>query len=191
MQILKKMATNKTNRVADIHGDQILIDGQWFHAERVFGRCASQYIVGQRIDALAQPLAPVAALRPDEMVGCALYRGCSSNEMDEQKISAFVEFMLCAGGWGDFPMITGYVETLDEHDVEQCETLVSEGCTRVWIDELGWSRVVATADIGTRYVHIDNGHHRIAAAVIASGQLGQIFVPVADLKREEDQPRFT
>ena len=110
--------------------------------------------------------------------------------MTEHKILAFAEIMLSAFGWGKFPMISGYVETLDANDVQQCERLVAEGNTSVWLNELGWSRVVTSTDIGTRYAHIDNGHHRMAAAVIASAQLGPIFAPVADRKREEDLPRF-
>lgn len=44
--------------------------------------------------------------------------------------------------------------------------------------------------IGARYVHIDNGHHRMAAAAIASTQVGPILASVADRKREEEIPQF-
>lgn len=180
------MTENKTRRVCDIYGDQIQIDGQWFHAQRVFGKSASQYIVGQLVEELDKEA--LSVVKPDEMVCCGLYRGCSSNEMTEEKIAAFVEAMLNAGGWGKFPMIAGYVETLDLQDVEHCKRLVAEDNTRVWLNELGWSRVVTSADIGTRYIHIDNGHHRMSAAVIASEQLGPVFVPVADLYCEQKSP---
>ncbi len=187
---------DRTSTVSDIHGDQIQVDGQWYHAELIFGKSASQYIVGQVVDELARRSLPAAgrgansAVEPDEMVSCTLYRGCSSNEMTEHKVAVFVEVMLGAGGWRDFPMIAGYVETVVASDVERCEALVAEGRSRVWLDELGWSRLVTPADIGTRYVHIDNGHHRMAAAAIASTQIEPINVPVADLRREEDSPRF-
>lgn len=184
--------TSKTNKVSDIHGDQIRVDGQWFHAERIFGKSASEYFVGQIVDELLSPADGVdpSPNEPDELVSCSLYRGCSSNIMDDRKTAAFVQAMLDAGGWGDFPMIAGYVETLDEHDVEQCASLVVEGRENVWLDELGWSRLVTHADIGTRYVQIDNGHHRMAAAAICSDRIGPVFVPVADIRREEDLPRF-
>lgn len=192
---MSAISFSRTNRVTDIHGDQIQVDGQWFHAERIFKKSASQYSVGQLVEELARPSLPrhsesMSASGPDEMVGCALYRGCSSNETNERKTSDFVQVMLNAGGWGEFPMIAGYVETLDANDVEQCESLVAEDCANVWLFELGWSRLVTHSDIGTRYVHINNGHHRMAAAVIASEDIGQIFVPVADLRREEESARF-
>lgn len=186
-----RVLTNNTHSVADIHGDQIQVNGQWFHAERIFGKPASQYRVGQLVEEMSQANnGDRSAVKPDELVCSALYRGCSSTEMNEHKLLAFVQVMLAAGGYGEFPMIAGYIETLDVNDVEQCKSLVAEDRTNVWLAELGWSRLVAHTDIGTRYVHIDNGHHRMAAAAIASTQLGPIFVPVADLRREEDLPRF-
>lgn len=190
VQILKNMTTNKTCRVSDVYGDQIEVDGQWFHAERIFGKPAMQFVVGQLVDELSQTSAPVQAFEPDELVACALYRGCSSNEMNESKIAAFAEIMLSTRGWGKFPMISGYIETLDTNDVEQCDRLIAEGDAHLWLSELGWSRMITSADLGTRYVHIDNGHHRMAAASIASKEIGLIFVPVADRKREEDMPQF-
>ena len=75
---------------------------------------------------------------PDELVGCTLYRGCSANEMTEHKVLAFAEVMVSAGGWGKFPMISGYVETLDANDVKHCQQLVDEGNASVWLDEHGW-----------------------------------------------------
>lgn len=186
----------KTHCVNDIHGDQIEVDGQWYHAQRVFGKPADQYSLGQRVEQLAQAggIAP-GPNTPDEWVSCELYRGCSSNAMTPSKADQFAQAMLSAGGWGAFPMITGYVEVLDTSDVEHCKDLVAQGRADVWTQELGWSRLVTAADLGARYVHIDNGHHRMAAAALASLQLrpvhgAPIAVPVADLKREEDSPRF-
>ena len=163
------------NRVEDIYGHQVKVNGRWFHAELIFGRPASEYSSG---------------LKPDEFVSCALYRGCSSNEMTDAKTAEFAQVMVNAGGWGQFPMIAGYVEVLHANDVEQCETLVAEGREHVWLLELGWSRLVSSADIGARYVHIDNGHHRMAAAAFASDRVGPILVPVADLRLEESSARF-
>jgi hypothetical protein len=184
------MAAGKSNLVSDIHGDQIQVDGQWFHAERVFGKPASQYVVGQPVEQLAHQV--VAEWRePDEFVSCGLYRGCSSNEMSEQKVAEFAEAMLQSRGWGAFPMISGYIETLDADDVAQCEALVAEGRSFIWLNEMGWSRIVTLADIGVRYVHIDNGHHRVAAAALVSRLVLGMVIPVADRRLEESQPRFS
>ncbi len=190
------LATRSKHRVADIHGDQIQVDGQWYHAERIFGKRASDFTIGQLVEQLAQaslPLAcrnPASSSQPDELVGSALYRSCSSNEMTESKIDTFAQVMLVAGGWGPFPMISCYVETLDADAVAQCEALAAEGRAEVWLSEMGWSRLVTNADIGTRYAHIDNGHHRMAAAAAVSAQLGAVLVPVADRRVEESQSHF-
>lgn len=184
------MLSTAAQFVTEIYGDQICVAGRWFHAERVFGRPARDFAVGQPVPELAPApgKAPVSS-RPlstaDEFVGCSLYRGCSSNEMCDKKLAAFAQTMIEAGGWGSFPLITGYVETIDSAHVEQYEGLVREGREHVWLTEYGWSRAVTRVDIGMRYVHVDNGHHRIAAAAIASVHVGQILVPVADLYREE------
>lgn len=196
VKILPTINTNKTRRVTDIHGDQVEVDGLWHHAERIFGKSAAEFVVGQVVQELELPLLPqhggvsLSAVEPDELVSCDLYRGCSANEMTEHKVSTFAEIMVGSGGWGDFPMISGYVQTLDANDVEHCQQMVAEGNTNVWLTEFGWSRLVTKVDIGTRYVHIDNGHHRMAAAALASTQIGPIFIPVADRKVEEELPRF-
>ena len=184
------------NRVEDIYGHQVKVNGRWFHAELIFGRPASEYSLGQLVEEFSKESASAApdkassGLKPDEFVSCALYRGCSSNEMTDAKTAEFAQVMVNAGGWGQFPMIAGYVEVLHANDVEQCETLVAEGREHVWLLELGWSRLVSSADIGARYVHIDNGHHRMAAAAFASDRVGPILVPVADLRLEESSARF-
>ena len=105
----------------------------------------------------------------DEHVSCALYRGCSFNEMTDSKVGMFAQAMLGAGGWGDFPMVACRVEVLGER---------------------GWSRVMTRADVGVRYVHVENWHHRIAAANVASESRGEIRAPVFDINVEEASPRF-
>lgn len=126
----------------------------------------------------------------DEHVFCELYRGCFSNEMDDTKVKRFAQVMLSAAGWGNFPMVAGRIETVEAHDVEQCEALLADGHISVWLNEFGWSRVVTRADVGTRYVHLENGHHRMAAAVVASKDVPGIRAPVFDLNAEETSPRF-
>lgn len=107
--------------------------------------------------------------------------------MSASKTTNFAKIMLNASGWGDFPLISGYVETLDANDVALCQSMQKEGSGDAWIYELGWSRLVTAADIGIRYVQIDNGHHRVKAAQIASELIGPILVPVADRHVEEAQ----
>lgn len=139
---MPNIATNPV--VVEIYGDQINVGGRWFHAERVFGRAAHEFAVGQALPELSAP-APDrrhASLMstPDELVGCRLYRGCSSNEMTQMKVDAFAQIMREVGGWGRFPMITGYVETLQASDVEHYASLAAEGREYIWLTELGWSR---------------------------------------------------
>ena len=131
-----------------------------------------------------------ANAEPDEYVTSALFRGCSSNEMDPAKTEHFAAVMTEAGGWGPFPMVAGYIRAVEASDVAQCAELVEEGRSSIWLSELGWSRLLTDHDIGLRYVHLDNGHHRMSAAARASEALGPILVPVADLHREEQGPRY-
>ncbi len=187
------MANTKSHRVAEVYGDQVCVDGQWFHAERIFGRPAASFSVGDLVESLARSAPPLTArnAEPDELVSCSLYRGCSSNEMDPAKVEAFSAVMIDASGWGAFPLVSGYVETVSRQDVSQCEQLLAEGRVHVWTSELGWSRLVTAQDLGARYVHLDNGHHRLAAACLASNHVGPIMAPVADRHVEEASAQFT
>lgn len=185
---MKQTATS--NRVTDVHGDQILVDGRWYHAARVFGQPASTFVVGQEVEQLAAASSPKRSRDPDEFVGSDLFRGCSANEMCREKVQRFAQAMIEHGGWGAFPNVSGYVETLSAAQVEECQRLVGEGREDVWTTEMGWSRLVSDADVGKRYVHIDNGHHRVTAAALASAHVGTIQVPVADRHTEEATGRF-
>lgn len=178
-----------SHSVSDIHGEQVFVDGRWFHAQRVFGRPVTSFSIGDAVPELAPaPRAP--AREPDEWVACTLFRGCSSNEMSPDKVAKFSQAMIEAGGWGEFPMITGFIDEIEASDVAACADLVAGGSSSVWLSELGWSRLLDPSDIGRRYVQIDNGHHRMAAALIASVQVSDLRVPVADLRREEMGERF-
>lgn len=184
-----------THCVSDIHGDQIEVDGRWYHANRIFGRPASAYSVGELVSQLAkladEVRRPAAAPQCDEFVSPGLYRGCSSNETDLRKVESFAQVMVDSGGWGAFPMVCGRVEVVDLGDLERCRELVSDGRADVWTNELGWSRTISSADVGVRYVHVENGHHRMAGAALAQTVLGEIAVPVYDLNREERSAQDT
>lgn len=180
----------KTSRVTDIYGEQIQVDGQWYHAQRVFGRAASDYAIGELVLELGQAHEPQSTPEPDEWVACDLFRESGANVTSADKIELFLAVMLEHQGWGPFPMVAGRVEVVTHDDVEQCMALHQSGHGHVWAVELAWSRPLAHQDVGKRYVHLENGHHRMHAALAATKRGLRIPVPVFDINREERGERF-
>lgn len=180
----------KTFLVTDVHGDQIQVDGQWYHAERIFSRAASEYAIGDLEPKLQEPVATPVTKEPDEWVSCDLFRESGANVTSPEKIAEFRDAMRAADGWGSFPMVTGRIETVTMDDIGQCSSLALKGKEHVWLGELAWSRLITLRDLGRRYVHLENGHHRMHAgkALIKDGL--RIRAPVFDLNREEESARF-
>jgi hypothetical protein len=147
--------------VTDVYGDQIEVDGKWFHAQRIFGRPATSFAVGDLVAELAQPLNTKKAPEPDEYVDSDLFRESGANvSHTPEKIAQYAAAMAEYGGWGKFPMVAGRVVTIDAGDVERYEELDAKGIA--W--ELAYSRPLTRADIGRRIVHLENGHNRSYAA---------------------------
>lgn len=166
--------------VSDVHGEQIQVDGKWFHAERVFGFAASTYQIGDMVPQLRQQ----AGLRideHDEVVLADLFRESGANLTDPEKVERYAEIMREYGGWGMFPPCTGRVEVVTREMVERFDELAAAGHAH----ELGFSRALTDADVGRRYVHLENGHHRSHAAAQAG-----FDIPVIDLNLQEQGADF-
>ena len=93
-------------------------------------------------------------------VQSSLFRGSGSNPVDFDKVERYRKAMERYGGWGDFPPVRGYIQELDEDDVETFQEAAEDGCEH----ELDWSRPVEEEDLGLDYVQVDDGHHRAWAA---------------------------
>ena len=161
--------------VSDVYGDQIQVNGTWFHAERIFGRPASTYGVGDSVPQLAEGKR-ARIEEPDEVVSSDLFRESGANITDERKLEAYAQAMREYGGWGDFPPCVGRVEVVFEADVDRFEEMAESGTAH----ELGFSRALERNDVGRRYIHLENGHHRSYAA-----QQSGIGIPVFDLNVQE------
>lgn len=166
------------NGVEDVYGDQIRVNGQWYHAERVFGRPAGDFSTGDIIKELAVDTAkPKGQPAPDEVVQSGLFRESGANvSHSDEKIARYAEAMRDYGGWGTFPLVYGRVETLTRQDVMDYRRAERGGYAR----ELGYSRPITVQDVGLRYVHLENGHNRSYAAKLAG-----FDIHVADAHLEE------
>ena len=156
--------------ITDIFEEQIEVNGQWFHAERVFGKPAEQFSIGDTVGIDAE-IKQFDTGEITETASSDLFQESGANITDEQKINRFVEIMDEQGGWGDFPPITGVIQTVTKEDVEN----YSEAEKGTLEGELAYSRPLTENDIGTEFVQIENGHHRAYAAA----KLG-LEIPVID-----------
>ncbi len=171
--------TDKKGKVSDVYKDQIKVNGQWFHAQRIFGKPASSYKVGDTVIELATGAAKKKDAAPDEYVDSDLFRESGANvSHTEEKIAEYAAAMEAYGGWGKFPMVAGRISTITEDEVERYSDYESNG----YASDLAYSRPITKADIGRRIVHIENGHNRAYAAA----RLG-IKIPVYDMQKEEDE----
>ncbi len=89
-----------------------------------------------------------------------LYRGSGCNPIDPDKVERYTRQMEDMGGWGRFPPVRGYIQEVDEENVETFDEAAEDGYER----ELDWSRALEDEDIGLEYAQIDDGHHRAWAA---------------------------
>lgn len=182
------MSTSTHHIVVDIYGEQIQVGGQWFHAERIFGRAASTFTVGQPVPEL-QSARPAPATNKkasddaDEWVQCDLFRESGANVTEPTKIERYAQDMIAYGGWGSFPLVTGRIHCVTQADVDRYQELAELGQAH----ELAWSRTLRSQDVGTRYIHLENGHHRAHAARLLNLRLRghPIEMPAHDLEREE------
>jgi hypothetical protein len=163
-------------KVADIFGDQIQVDGNWFHAERIFRRPASSFAIGDCVPELAQSNTPQKQAEPDEYVPSSLFRESGANATCPTKVAEYASAMAAYGGFGKFPMVTGRVCVIDHADVDRYEELDALGIAH----ELAYSRPLTRADVGRRIVHLENGHHRAHAAA-----RHEFDIPVYDMELEE------
>lgn len=146
--------------VTDIYLEQIEVDKQWFHAERIFGRPASTFKVGDVVEGL-NGKSKTTAHAPDEYVDSCLFRESGANvSHTAETIIQFAEAMEAYGGWGEFPPIAARIVTITKEDVDRYEEFEKAGCA----SELAYSRPLSVADIGRRIAHIENGHNRAYAA---------------------------
>jgi hypothetical protein len=165
-----------TGIVTDVYGEQIQADGQWFHAERLFGRPATTFKIGETIQALVQDHKP-SAPAPDEYVDSDLFRESGANvSHTPEKIARFASAMDEYGGWGEFPMVAGRVVTIEESDLDRYNDYALKG----WAHELTYSRPLTPADLGRRIVHLENGHNRSYAAASRGFK-----IPVFDIEKQE------
>ena len=152
---------------------QIQIDDTWYHAERVFGKPAEEFRVGDLLPFDAKTGA--VTLETGEVlekVSSDLFQESGANvSHSEEKINKFAEDMERQGGWGDFPPVTGVIQTVTKEDVDDYKEAKLGG----YEHELVYSRPLTESDIGTKYVQIENGHNRAYAAAT----LG-IDIPVID-----------
>lgn len=180
------MSTQPHHVVSDIYGEQIQVGEQWFHAERIFGRAACTFIIGQPVPEL-QAARPAPATNKsasddaDEWVQCDLFRESGANITDSAKIERYAQDMLAYGGWGSFPLVTGRIHCVTHADVERYQELDAQGHAH----ELAWSRQLRPHDVGTRYIHLENGHHRAHAARALTLLGHTLSMPAYDLEREE------
>ena len=177
----KDVVGNQGGRVDDIYGDQIKVNGQWFHAERIFGRPAASFNVGEMLPQLARtsPEEKGATELADEVVTSNLFRESGANvSHTPETIAKYAKAMKKYGGWGKFPPIYGRVETVTSDDVERYAEWDKAG----YAHELVYSRPLTIKDIGKRIVQIENGHNRAYAAA----ELG-INIPVVDGNVEESK----
>lgn len=172
--------------VEDIFGEQVKVDGRWYHAERIFGRPTDSFEIGKPVPELAQGGAKDRAADPDIVLAPDLFRENGANITSQTKVDAYLDAMRGYGGWGTFPPVSGYVETLTMLDVQRFQELKAQGCH----SELGWSREITVADVGRRYVHLTEGHHRSHAGMRYQQEGGVILVPVYDLAVEESCSRY-
>lgn len=167
-------------RVSDIYGDQIQVDGKWFHAERIFGFAASTFQVGDPVLQLLRHTALIVD-EHDEVISADLFRESGANITDPHKVERYAHAMREYGGWGTFPPCTGRVEVVTREMVERFNDLAASGHAH----ELGFSRALTESDVGRRYVHLENGHHRCHAAAQAG-----FDIPVIDLNLQEQGKDF-
>lgn len=172
-------------KVEDIYGDQVQVEGRWYHAQRIFGRPVSSFVLGMLVPELAKK-APLASPTPDEWLQPDLFRESGANITMQSKVDEFFAAMKAYGGWGEFPPVSGYINTLDEADLERYEHLKDLGHEH----ELGWSRPISQADLGRRYPHLTEGHHRCHAALRYHLDGCNVLVPIFDLAAEEQLPRY-
>lgn len=181
---------SQSNVVSDVYGDQIEVDGKWYHAERIFGRAASTFSVGQEVVALSKSAPQILNNKePDEHVSIDLWRESGANITSPDKVLEYADSMRQYGGWGKFPPASGRVYTVEAHDVEHylaCQSNGHEG-------ELAWSRPLSLNDIGLRYLRIEEGHHRAHAARLLFLDGYTFSMPAFDFERQEqsDPDRYS
>ncbi len=168
-----------TNPVQEVYGEQVRIGGAWFHAERVLGRPAREFKVGQDVSDFFAKAAPRAVVVDDaaETIQSSFFRESGANITDESKIEGFYGAMLAYGGWGSFPPASGYVHELTQEEFDRHEELAQQGVAH----ELAFSRPLQQSDVGARYVQLAEGHHRSYAA----SRLG-CEIRVVDLAKQEE-----
>lgn len=165
--------------VQEVYGEQVRIGLAWFHAERVLGRPVHDFTLGEVVESILAPQkrTPVGAESADEMVGSDLFQESGANvSHTPEKIEAFANAMRDQGGWGAFPLVAGRLSTIEQHHIDRYRELETLGCAH----ELAYSRPLQAADLGRRYVQIENGHNRAYAA-----RLLGLDIPVFDLNRDE------
>lgn len=176
--------------VEEVWGDQVRVNGRWYHAERVLGRPVATFAVGEPVPELAgdigRPVIDVPVVFDPYLVEVEadLYRGNPDNVYDMGRVESFMQAMLSQGGWGSFPPALGYIQTVTLEDVLSCAAATLLGGEGSWLSERGWSRLLRPSDVGRQYVQLVEGHHRCAAAcrvlelgcpaLIQARDLGQI-----------------
>lgn len=164
--------------VEEVYGEQIRVAGQWYHAERIFGRKASNYRPGDLVPQIAQGTPRAAHQPPDEWLAPDLFRESGANITPHADVERYLQAMIEYGGWGAFPPVSGRVEEVTLDDIERCASLVAQREEHIWTGELAWSRTITQADLGRRYLHIEEGHRRMHAAsrLLAMGYAVQAAV---------------
>lgn len=165
--------------ITDIFGEQIEIESKWFHAERIFGKPATDFCIGDRIPNFNSTVKKTRAPIPDEIVSSDLFRESGANISHyEDKIAQYASAMLEYNGWGNFPPIAARVITITADDFETYLEFEKAG----YASELAYSRPLTNDDIGKRIAHIENGHNRAYAAARC-----QIPIPVFDLLLQDKE----
>lgn len=174
--------------VTDVYGDQVCVGTTWYHAERVLGRPASTFKIGDEIASIAavstRESTPDAqcALHPD------LFRESGANATCPDRVALYADVMRTKGGWGEFPAILGYIEKITLEDVHACEELIERGAEHVWLSEMAWSRTIHPRDVGKPYIHIIDGHHRANAAKLLNDEGMVIEMPSIEARDQDNFP---
>lgn len=172
-----------TNPVQEVYGEQVRIGGAWFHAERVLGRPAREFKVGQDVSDFIPKSAPLEMVVGDaeETIQSSFFRESGANITVESKIDDFYGAMLAYGGWGSFPPASGYVHELTQEEFDRHEELEQQGVAH----ELAFSRPLQQSDVGARYVQLAEGHHRSYAASRVGCE-----IRIVDLLKQEEGDGF-